>query len=137
MIAKNAVRGGRVMPSDTLFEIGSLSRIWVLADVYESERRLVKPGDEARMSLLANLPGRVWTGKVTFIAPVVDEATRTLKVRIEFSNSDGTLKPGMFADVVLARPLGRVLSVPDERRPDHGHTLPGIRGEKRQPFRAP
>ena len=112
VIAKNAVRGGRVMPSDTLFEIGGLSRVWALADIYESEAPLVHTGDPARMSL-SSLPGRVWNGKVTFIAPVLEEATRTVKVRIEFSNSDGALKPGMYADVMLDRPLGRVLTVPE------------------------
>jgi membrane fusion protein, copper/silver efflux system len=112
VITKNAVRGGRVMPSDTLFEIGGLSRVWVLADVYESEAAAVRVGSTARISL-SYVPGRTWTGKVTFIAPVLDEATRTLKVRIEFANPDGSLKPGMFADVVLERPLGRALAVPD------------------------
>jgi membrane fusion protein, copper/silver efflux system len=112
VITKNAVRGGRVMPSDTLFEIGGLSRVWVLADVYESEAPLVRLGQSARM-VLSYLPGRTWTGKVTFIAPVLEEATRTEKVRIEFANADETLKPGMYADVVLERPLGRVLTVPE------------------------
>jgi membrane fusion protein, copper/silver efflux system len=112
VIAKNAVRGGRVMPSDTLFEIGGLSRVWAVADVYESEAPRVRTGDPARMTL-SNVPGRVWKGKVTFIAPVLEEVTRTVKVRIEFANPDAALKPGMFADVTLERPLGRVLTVPE------------------------
>ena len=48
---------------------------------------------------LSYLPGRTWVGKVSFIAPVLDEKSRTVKVRIEFENPDGTLKPEMFADV--------------------------------------
>ena len=100
------------MPSDTLFEIGGLSPVWVLADIYESEAPLVHTGDPARMTL-SSLPGREWTGKVAFIAPMLDEATRTVKVRIEFANADGALKPGMYTDVVLERPLGRVLTVPE------------------------
>jgi Cu(I)/Ag(I) efflux system membrane fusion protein len=112
VLTKNAVRGGRVMPSDTLFEIGGLSNLWVLADIYESEAPLVHTGDPARMTL-SSLPGREWKGKVTFIAPVLEEATRTVKVRIEFPNADGALKPGMYADVMLERPLGRVLTVPE------------------------
>ncbi len=112
VLAKNAVRGGRVMPSDTLFEIGGLSRVWVLADIYESEAPLVHTGDPVRMNL-SSLPGREWKGKVTFIAPMLEEATRTVKVRIEFANADGVLKPGMYADVMLERPLGRVLTVPE------------------------
>jgi RND family efflux transporter MFP subunit len=112
VMTKNAVRGGRVMPSDTLFEIGGLSPVWVLADIYESEAPLVHMGDPARITL-SSLPGREWKGKVTFIAPMLEEATRTVKVRIEFANADGALKPGMYADVTLERPLGRVLTVLD------------------------
>jgi multidrug efflux pump subunit AcrA (membrane-fusion protein) len=110
--AKNVVAGARVMPADTLFAIADLSRVWVLADVYESEAAFVRAGDSARMTL-SYLPGREWKGTVTFIAPVVQPETRTVQVRLEFSNSDGTLKPDMFADVVLERSLGRVVAVPD------------------------
>lgn len=112
VMVKNAVRGARVMPSDSLFEIAGLHRVWVLADVYESEAPFVAVGQNARMSL-SYLPGRTWTGKVTFIAPVLDEATRTVKVRIEFANPDGVLKPEMYSEVLLERPLGRVVAVPE------------------------
>jgi RND family efflux transporter MFP subunit len=112
VLTKNAVQGARVMPSDTLFDIAGLHDVWVLADVYESEAPFVTVGQTARMSL-SYLPGRTWAGKVTFIAPVVDEMTRTVKVRLEFSNPDEVLKPGMYAEAFLERPLGRVLTVPD------------------------
>ena len=112
VLTKNAVRGGRVMPSDTLFEIGGVSPVWVLADIYESEAPLVHTGDPARMTL-PSLPGHEWKGKVAFIAPVLEQATRTLKARLEFANPDGALKPGMYTDVMFERPLGRVLTVPE------------------------
>ena len=112
VLSKNAVQGGRVMPADTLFEIAGIRRVWVLADVYESEMPFVALGQTARMSL-SYLPGRTWTGKVSFIAPVLDEKTRTVKVRVQLENADGSLKPEMYADVVLERPLGRVVTVPD------------------------
>jgi multidrug efflux pump subunit AcrA (membrane-fusion protein) len=112
VLAKAAVRGGRVMPSDTLFEIAGLKRVWVVADIYESEAPFVRVGQSARTTL-TYLPGRSWTGKVVFIAPVLDASTRTIKVRLEIANPDGTLKPEMYADVALERPLGRVLTVPD------------------------
>jgi len=112
VLSKSAVQGGRVMPADTLFEIAGIRRVWVLADVYESEMPFVALGQTARMSL-SYLPGRTWTGKVSFIAPVLDEKTRTVKVRVQFENADGSLKPEMYADVVLERPLGRVVTVPD------------------------
>jgi multidrug efflux pump subunit AcrA (membrane-fusion protein) len=112
VMTKNAVAGGRVMPSDTLFEIASLARVWVLADVYESEAPLVRLGQAARVSL-SYVPGRTWTGRVGFVAPVVDEKTRTIRVRVELANPDQVLKPEMFADVTLERPLGRVIAVPE------------------------
>ena len=112
VMTKNAVLGARVMPADTLFEIAGFRRVWVVADVYESEAPYVAVGQTARMSL-SYIPGRTWVGKVSFIAPVLDEMTRTVKVRIEFENPDSILKPEMFADVSLDRPLGRVVAVPD------------------------
>lgn len=110
--AKNVVQGARVMPTDSLFDITDLSRVWVLADVYESEAAFVRVGESARISL-SYLPGREWVGAVTFIAPVVKPDTRTVEVRLEFGNPDGTLKPDMFADAVLERSLGEVVAVPD------------------------
>jgi membrane fusion protein, copper/silver efflux system len=112
VLSKNAVAGARVMPADTLFEIADIRRIWVLADIYESEAPFVRLGQTAAVSL-SYLPGRTWTGKVTFIAPVLDEKSRTVKVRLELPNADGTLKPEMYADVSLERPLGRVVTVPE------------------------
>jgi len=112
VVSKNAIQGSRVMPADTLFEIAGLRRVWVQTDIYESEAPFVAVGQTARMSL-SYLPGRTWTGKVAFISPVLDEKTRTIKVRLEFQNPDGILKPEMYADVSLERPLGRVLTVPD------------------------
>jgi multidrug efflux pump subunit AcrA (membrane-fusion protein) len=110
--AKSVVQGARVMPADSLFEIADLSRVWVLADVYESEAPFVRVGQTGRMTL-SYLPGREWSGVVTFIAPVVQPETRTVSVRLEFANPDGTLKPEMFAEVLLERPLGNVVAAPE------------------------
>ena len=110
--AKMAQHGMRVTPADTLFDIADLSRLWVLADVYESDLPAVKIGMAAELGL-SYLPGRKWRGSVTYIAPVVEEKTRTIKVRVEVDNTDGALKPEMFADVVLKTALGKGLVVPD------------------------
>jgi multidrug efflux pump subunit AcrA (membrane-fusion protein) len=110
--AKKVVQGARVTPADTLFEIADLSRVWVLADVYESEAAFVRVGQTGRMTL-SYLPGREWTGVVTFIAPTVQPETRTVSVRLEFANPDGALKPEMFADVLLERRLPNAVAVPE------------------------
>ena len=110
--AKMAQHGMRVTPADTLFDIADLSHLWVMADVYESDLSAVAIGMPAELSL-SYLPGRTWRGSVTYIAPTVEEKTRTVKVRVEVNNGDAALKPEMFADVVLKTALGRGLVAPE------------------------
>lgn len=112
VINKTAIEGARVTGGEPQFEIADLDRVWVLADVYESEVSIVRLGSTATMTL-SYIPGRTWTGKVTFIAPTVDPMTRTVKVRIELDNRDRTLKPEMFASVVIQEPARQVVAVPD------------------------
>ena len=117
--AKNVVQGMRVMPADTVFEIADLSHVWVLADVYESDLRSVRLGMPAAITL-SYQPGREWRGQVANIAPTVDGATRTVKVRIDVPNRGGALKPDMFGDVDLRVDEGSGLVVPDSAVIDTG-----------------
>jgi Cu(I)/Ag(I) efflux system membrane fusion protein len=112
VLNKIAVEGARVTPGEALFEIANLDRVWLQADVYESELPYVRVGAPAAMTL-SYAPGRTWNGRVTFIAPTVDPMTRTVKVRIEFDNADATLKPDMFGDVTIEQPARRVVVVPE------------------------
>jgi hypothetical protein len=112
VVQKLAIHGMRVMPGDTLYDIADLSRVWVLADVYEYELPYVRLNQVARMTL-AYMPGRTWHGRVTYIYPSVEEKTRTVKVRLELANPERTLKPDMFADVEIQADLGSALAVPD------------------------
>ena len=116
---KNVVQGMRVMPADTVFEIADLSHVWVLADVYESELRSVRPGMAATMTLTYQ-PGREWRGQVSYIAPTVNPTTRTIEVRIDVPNQGGALKPDMFADVLFRVDEGVGLVVPDSAVIDTG-----------------
>jgi Cu(I)/Ag(I) efflux system membrane fusion protein len=111
VVAKTAVHGMRAMPSDTLFDIADLSHLWVLADVYEQDLASVRVGAPAELSV-TYLPDRAWKGNVTWIAPMVEEKTRTVKVRVEVDNADEQLKPEMFANVALRAPSGRAVVVP-------------------------
>ncbi len=116
---KNVVEGARVSPSDALFEITDLGRVWVQADVYEPELSRVKLGTRAELTLGA-YHGRSFPGRVAFIDPQVDPKTRTVKVRIEFSNPKGELKPEMFGEVVF-QTLGRKgLTIPVDAVLDSG-----------------
>ncbi len=112
VVVKNVVQGMRIMPTDTLFEIADLSRVWVMADVYDSDISAVRVGAVADITV-ASLPGQHRRGAVTFVSPVVDEKTRTIKVRIDVDNPSGELKPDMFGDVLLKTSSGTGLVVPD------------------------
>jgi Cu(I)/Ag(I) efflux system membrane fusion protein len=112
VVKKDAVEGVRTMPGMPMFEIANLDRVWILADVYESDLQSVRTGTTAAITL-SYLPGRTFTGRVTFIDPMVDPMTRTIKVRIEIDNRDGALKPDMFADVVLQEPARTAVTVPE------------------------
>jgi len=116
---KMVTQGSRVTPADPLFEVTDLSRVWVLADVYEQDLAAVKVGSVAAVRAAA-LPGREWKGAVSFITPAVDPATRTAKVRLEVDNQGLALKPEMFVDVSLEGGRGRGLVVPESAVLDSG-----------------
>ena len=119
VVVKNVVQGMRIMPTDTLFEIADLSRVWVMADVNDSDISAVRVGSVADITV-SSVPGRHWGGAVTFVSPMVDEKTRTIKVRIEVDNQSGALKPDMFGDVLLRTSSGMGLVVPDSAVIDTG-----------------
>jgi len=110
---RNVSHGERIESTTSLLDIADLTAVWVLADVYESELPFVHDGQEAKI-VLSYLPGRAYTGHVSLVSPLVDEATRTVKVRIELDNRDLALRPGMFANVELSSDLGRRLAVPKD-----------------------
>ena len=107
-----AVREGMyVTPAMDLYTLVNLSTVWVLVDVYEYEISLVQLGQEAKITL-SYFPGQDFKGNVTYIHPVLESKTRTVKVRFELPNPKWRLKPGMFANVVLQIPRGKRLVVP-------------------------
>ncbi len=112
VLQRNVAGGEKVDTSTTLLDIADLSRVWVLASVYEYELPFVKVGQPATVTL-AYLPGRTFQGKVGFIYPVVEGATRTVQVRIELDNPALELRPDMFVQAALQGDLGERLAVPD------------------------
>ena len=101
VLTRNAFPKQRVTPETELYTIADLSTIWVIADIYEYEAPEIKIGQPATVTL-SYFPGRSYRGKVTYIYPQLDNATRTLKARIEIANPGFALKPDMFANVELA-----------------------------------
>lgn len=111
VVAKNVYHGMRVMPQDTLFDIADLSKLWVLADVYEHDLPQVRVGMPGLIKV-PSLGDRTLRGVVTYVAPTVEEKTRTVKVRLEVDNPGGLLKPDMYVDVALQAFGGPALVVP-------------------------
>lgn len=110
---KDLVEGTRLEVGAMPYDVVDLSTLWVLADVYETELRFVSPGVPAQLTLNA-FPGRLFSGKVLFVDPLLDPKTRTARVRLSFANTAGELKPEMFGEVVVERPARDVLRVPSD-----------------------
>lgn len=119
VIQKDILKGMSVNPEMHLYAIADLSNIWVKADIYENDISFVRVGQSANLSIAA-LPEKILKGVVKFIDPVLDEATRTVKVRFEFDNKEELLKPGMYATIELEIDKGSGLAVPEEAVIDTG-----------------
>jgi len=100
VMEKKAVQGMRFMPGEMLYQVADLSRVWVIADVFEQDLALVKNGSRARISINA-YPDKTFTGTVTYVYPTLKAETRTVPVRVELANPGLLIKPGMFAQVEL------------------------------------
>jgi len=112
VMEKKAVQGMRFMPGEVLYQIADLSSVWIIADVFEQDLALVKPGQNARVKVNA-YPGKEFAARVVYVYPTLNAQTRSVPVRLELANPGGLLKPAMYADVELAATSqGKVLTVP-------------------------
>lgn len=105
VIAKNVRAGQYVETGEPILAVADLSHLWLLLDAYESDLHWLRVGQAVTFSVAAQ-PGGQFTGDIAFIEPVVSSATRTVKVRVEVTNSDGQLKPEMFARAVVEAVVG-------------------------------
>ncbi len=94
--ARRVNNGDFVSPGSVLFEVADLSHVWVMFDAYESDLPYLVNGQTVSFNVQA-LPGEDYSGKITFIDPVLNPVTRVARVRIEIGNPGGKLKPEMFA----------------------------------------
>jgi len=116
VIEKTVTQGEVVNPEKTLFMVADLSTLWVVIDVYEKDISRLKLGAGVKVSVTA-FPDKVFKGKISYIADVVDEKTRTEKARVTIDNSGALLKPGMFATILTEATSGgtdRLIAVPEE-----------------------
>ncbi len=101
---KMVVKNSMVKPGDMLYRLANLESVWVYLDLYEYELPWLQTGQmvEARSEAL---PGELFTGRIWFISPVLDEATRTVKVLLNLDNTARKLKPGMYVSAVIRAEL--------------------------------
>jgi RND family efflux transporter MFP subunit len=111
VVQKTAIEGMKVSREERLYELADLSRVWVLAEIFEKDAGGVRLGTKARVSVGDQVDALL--GVVTFVSPVVKPETRTFEARVEVDNPRGLLKPDMFADLDLALPAAPVLTVPE------------------------
>jgi Cu(I)/Ag(I) efflux system membrane fusion protein len=119
VVQKMAVQGMRVMPGEKLFDVADLATLWVVADIYETDLPLIRPEQEAVITL-AGYPGQAYRSRVDFIYPSLAGETRTAKARFTIPNPGERLKPQMFTEVEIRIDLGKRLSIPDDAVIDTG-----------------
>jgi membrane fusion protein, copper/silver efflux system len=120
VLERIAMPGMMAETGQTLFRIADTTRIWVVAEVPESQLDALAEGAKAIVTV-RSLPGRTFTGTVAVIYPEVRMETRTAKVRVELDNKDGALLANMFADVAIEGGTSKaVVTVPDTAVIDTG-----------------
>ena len=112
VLEKNVMSGQRVSPGDPLFVVADLSEVWVVMEVYEPDLPLVTNGMPVKVTVQA-MPGRVFPGVVSFVAPVLDPVTRTIRVRANLANPGQELKIEMFGHAILSSDLGERSTIPE------------------------
>ena len=106
--------GLNVDPTTKLFTVVDLSNVWIVAEVYERDLQRVRDGARATVTTTA-YPDQPLEGRVSFIDPQLNTASRTARIRVEIANPRGDLRLGMFTDVAIASPgTASVLSVPKD-----------------------
>jgi Cu(I)/Ag(I) efflux system membrane fusion protein/cobalt-zinc-cadmium efflux system membrane fusion protein len=108
---RNALPNLTVQPETHLYTVADLSTVWVFGEVFQNDLGRIRVGERATLTVDA-YPGRVFEGRVNFVYPQVDMATRTARARLVFANPDLKLSPGMFVNVGLKVPLGKQLVIP-------------------------
>lgn len=112
VLDRNVLEGNYVEPSTELYRIADLSVVWLQAKIYEYELPHIELKQPAAVTLLSD-PAAKFYGKITFVEPIVQELTRTVKVRVEIPNPDERLTPGMYANLEIEHDMGQGLLIPD------------------------
>jgi len=113
VLERMALAGQMMKPGERLYRIADLSKVWVIAQVYESDLAFVSEGQSAEVHLSYGQDSS-FSGVIERLLPQVDEQTRTVSARIVVDNAQGSLRPGMFAEVKLHTQLrDKAILVPE------------------------
>lgn len=96
VIEKHAVEGDYLKTGDRIYRIADLSTVWLMLELYPDDAARIRFGQQVEAEI-SSMPGEVFTGRVAFIDPTVDEIRRSVSVRVETLNPDGKLRPGDYA----------------------------------------
>jgi RND family efflux transporter MFP subunit len=119
VITRNAYAGQMAKPDMELYTLADLTRVWIVADIYESDAAQIRLGQSAIVEP-AYAPGRRFQARITNILPQVDSETRTLKVRMEANNPDFFLRPDLYVNVEFPMASASHVSVPEDAVIDTG-----------------
>jgi Cu(I)/Ag(I) efflux system membrane fusion protein len=104
-------QGRKVMAGDRLVDIVDLSVVWVWAQFYQEDLSMLTNGLPVIITTFS-YPGEKVDGKISIVDPFINDATRTVRVRIEVNNPGLKLRPDMYVDVELSMDMGEGLAVP-------------------------
>ncbi len=113
VVHKNVLEGAYVKEGTRIYTIADLSKVWVLLDAYESDLTWLRFGQDVEFKVEA-YPGETFHGRIAFIDPLLNDRTRTVKIRLNVDNSDGRLKPDMFVSGIAQAVLTKHGRVVDE-----------------------
>lgn len=111
VVMKNIVQGQAVTAGQTVYTVADLADVWIDVQLRESDAGAARMGAAADIDI-TGLAERAFKGRVAYVYPTLDTASRAVRARVVVSNTDGTLKPGMYATVRLRNASQAVLSVP-------------------------
>ena len=132
VVARKASLGEMAEPTDSLFTIADLSRVWIELDIFERDLAKVRVGQNVSVSVVA-YPDRLFPGRIVYVGDVLDPKQRTVRARVEIPNANRALKPGMFAKAGIGVSTGGVgvvvvpQSAVQELKGRHVVFIPGAR----------
>jgi Cu(I)/Ag(I) efflux system membrane fusion protein len=111
VLEKKVMQGQSIAAGEQLYTIADLNDVWIEVSVRETDATAVRTGTSADIEF-SGLPGRTFKGRVRYVYPTLDTASRSVRARVVVTNTGGVLKPGMYATVRLTTPSRSALTVP-------------------------